>query len=49
MVCPESSSYFSTVFHGVEYTICAFDKKESAGPEQLHLFNPKHFNPQQSH
>jgi hypothetical protein len=48
-VCPEMSSYFSTVFHGVEYTICAFDKKESAGPEQLHLFNPKHFNPQQSH
>jgi hypothetical protein len=36
LVCPERGSDFHTVFHGVEYTICAFDKtSEATKPQQL--------------
>jgi hypothetical protein len=39
LVCPEGASTFYTVFHGIGYTICAFDKKippfEANKPQQL--------------
>jgi hypothetical protein len=38
LVCPEGGSDFHTVFHGIGYTICAFDKN-------THIFDPN--KPQQ--
>ena len=38
LVCPERGSVFSTVFHGVEYTICAFDKKPTPPTQDRNPF-----------